>query len=107
MSAGPSAGGIWDAGLTPHTGGFGVDGPDVTWQLNETGLLKEDPAGSGWRLMVPVAVPPGTTAVAGVSGETVRLNCPYARDTDAAENTDSNEAKMIVRTNRLEFTMSG
>ena len=50
-------------------------GPDVTWQLSETGLLKPDP-GLTPRSMVAVAVPPGTTAVAGVNGETERVNCP-------------------------------
>jgi hypothetical protein len=75
VSEGPSAGGIWDKGLGVHCGANGplVVGPEVTWQLNATGLSKV-PTGS--RSMVAVAVSPGTTAVSGVSGETVRVNCP-------------------------------
>jgi hypothetical protein len=77
VSEGPSAGGIWDKGLGVHCGASGplISGPDVTWQLNDTGLSKPEPAVTP-RLTVAVAVPPGTTAVAGVSGETARVNCP-------------------------------
>jgi hypothetical protein len=108
FSAGPSAGGIWDSGLGEHCGAGAapVIGPDVTWQVNDTGLSKPEP-GLTPRSTVAVAVPPGTTAVAGVSCETERVNWPCARDTDATESIESNETKMIARATRLGFTMNG
>jgi hypothetical protein len=78
---------------------------DVTAQLNETGLSKVPIAA---RTMVAIEDPPGST-FGGWSGSGVRLksSCPLARDTDAAESTDSNEAKTMARTTCLGFTMSG
>jgi len=99
------AGGVGDKGLGVHTGADGpvVTGPDVTAQLNATGLLKP---GLAPRLTSAVARPPGSTPANGVSDDTVRVNCPKAWDTDAAESSSSNEAKMIARTAGLKFTMS-
>ena len=68
------AGGVADSGLTVHCGAS-VTWFEVTWQLNETGLLKP---GLAPRSMVAVAVPPGLTPAKGVSADTVTVNsdCP-------------------------------
>jgi hypothetical protein len=58
--AGPSAGGVWDGGLTTHEGEAGTDpSEEVTIQLNETGLSKPPLA---VRSMMEVAFCPGFTA---------------------------------------------
>ncbi len=40
--------------------------------------------------MLAVADPPGSTPAFGVSTDAAIVNCPYARDTDAADSVNSN-----------------
>ena len=100
------AGGVAESGLGVHTGGLVVTGPvPVGVQLNMTGLSKPE---DGWRSIVPVADPPGFTAgVMSPPGRLMVKSCPKARDADAAENINSDNAKTIERRTCLELTMSG
>jgi hypothetical protein len=105
VSDGPSAGGVWDVGLTAHTGGLTATWFEVTAQLRETGLSKPPVA---WRSMIAVADPPGSTEVGVNPFGTLRLkSCPKAREAEAAENSDSHKTKTRKRTTCLGFTMSG
>jgi len=102
------AGGVAELGLTKHCGVpvvcTGVTVQGIT--LNATGLLKPPLA---VRSMVAIEEPPGSTADGWSPPGALRLKpaCPKARDTDAAENTDSSKAKTMGRTTCLGFTMSG
>src|SRR5260370_42491312 len=94
------AGGTADWGLGgPQTGGVVVTGPDVTSQLNETGLLKPP---LEVRSMVAIADLPGSTAgrfkPSGMLRPKVWL---WAKGTEAADRSESNNANMNARaTNR-------
>src|SRR5712691_6654007 len=97
VSEGPSAGGTADGGLGgPQTGGLVVTGPDVTSQLNETGLLKPP---LEVRSMVAIADPPGSTAGRFRPSGMLRPKVwPWARGADAADSSDRNNGKMRART---------
>jgi hypothetical protein len=100
-------GGVTEPGLTAHRGvPLGCTGVTVQGTVsNDTGLLKVPVAAT---LRIAVEEPPGSTADGDKALDTVTVNCsPYAMDTEAAENRESNRAKTRARTTCLKFTMRG
>src|SRR5216684_1979825 len=99
VSEGPSAGGTCVSGLIVQTGGLVVTGPEVTSQLNETGLLKP---GSAVRSMVAIAEPPGSTAGRFKPSGMLRPKpWPWARGAEASDSSDRNNATRATRATRL------
>jgi hypothetical protein len=97
---------VADAGVTVQTGiptvctGVTVHGVDVN---ETTSLSLALLVASSER--IAVEDPPGFTGPSVV--RVLRVNCPYARPADAAENPANSNAKKKARTSFLELNMRG